>query len=404
MVGREPKGWYYRVEEKDTEVVRGPYTTTEMNEFFTEGSLSRETAVRFGTENNWYPAYKVFPFNRVDVPVTRGSRGIYVVVGLLFVGTFLLALLWTLRERGTEQKEPRTRTIPAPSAFPSSAPSRGPSSPRALSSQILQTEIPPPVTPPPEASYVPLNLTRSGIIALTNKARANTGGLAPLSENELLNAVAVARLQDMMDNKYFAHLSPTGESASDIAQKVGYHYKIIAENIAKGQFTEDQKMVNGWLQSPGHRANLLSPEVTEIGVALARDKVNGQDIWTGVQVFGLPSPPVGSSAAKSSRDSCTRPSAGLKETIEQSKAELFQLSASLVSMREELENLKRELETQRRSGYKDPALLADYNDKIRLFNSIVEQARGKKSVIERMIETYNTDVTKYNECQNGAMR
>ncbi len=402
MVGREPKGWYYRIEGKTSDVIRGPYTTTEMKEFFSEGSLSKETDVRFGTENQWYPAYKVFPLNREDVPVTRVNKRIYTVLALLLVGTILLALLWTLSGRETAQKASRVTTRAVAPAPPVSELSPESSPSRTVPPETHPKETPPASPPLAAPSYMPSRLTRPGVIALTNNARAEIAGLPPLEENERLNAVASARLQDMLDKGYFAHLSPTGESASDVAQKVGYQYKIIAENIAKGQFTEDQKMVNGWLQSPGHRANLLSPEVTDIGVALGTDKVNGQEIWIGVQVFGLPSLPVASSAT--GRDSCSRPSAGLKETIEQGKADLFQASTSLVSMQEELEKLKKELETPGRAGYRDRSLLNEYNNKVRIFNAIAEQARVKKSTVEGMIEAYNADVTKYNECMRGSTR
>ncbi|MCE5211125.1 MAG: CAP domain-containing protein, partial [Deltaproteobacteria bacterium] len=108
------------------------------------------------------------------------------------------------------------------------------------------------------------DLTGEAVIALTNNARVENG-LAPLTENQLLNRIAEARARDMLEKQYFAHVSPTDQQASDIAQAIGYRYKIIAENIGSGDFYSNQKIVDGWMQSPGHRANILSAEVQEIG-------------------------------------------------------------------------------------------------------------------------------------------
>jgi uncharacterized protein YkwD len=97
----------------------------------------------------------------------------------------------------------------------------------------------------------------------------------------------------MLEKQYFDHVSPTGEKASDIAQKVGYRYKRIGENIASASFLNNQKVINGWMQSPGHRKNLLSGQFEEIGVAIAKGWMEGEETWIAVQVFGRQSPPVG---------------------------------------------------------------------------------------------------------------
>src|SRR5512137_1100292 len=70
-------------------------------------------------------------------------------------------------------------------------------------------------------------LTKEGVIALTNKARNDNGGLPPLSENAQLNVIASARLKDMFDRQYFGHVSPNGEAVTDVAHRVGYPYRVL---------------------------------------------------------------------------------------------------------------------------------------------------------------------------------
>ena len=135
-------------------------------------------------------------------------------------------------------------------------------------------------------------LSVAGIIQCTNRARAENGGLPPLSENSLLDAIASERAADMIQKQYFAHYSPSGEGATDVAQRAGYHYKHLGENIALGSFQTDEKIVTAWMQSPGHRQNILSDGCSEIGVAAKRGRMKGEDVWVAVQIFGQQSPSV----------------------------------------------------------------------------------------------------------------
>jgi uncharacterized protein YkwD len=135
-------------------------------------------------------------------------------------------------------------------------------------------------------------VTRDGIITETNRARQENG-LPSVSENDLLNRIAAERLDDMFRKQYFAHISPTGEGEADIAQRIGYRYRRLSENIASiGPYATDQKFMNGWMQSPGHRRNILDSEVQEIGVAVRKGFFRGSEAWVGVQIFGMQSPPV----------------------------------------------------------------------------------------------------------------
>jgi len=121
------------------------------------------------------------------------------------------------------------------------------------------------------------------VVALTNREREREG-LAPLSVDPTLCAAADAHSRDMATRRFFAHTSPDGRMVSDRVTAFGYRYSRVAENIAAGQTTPEE-VVAGWMASPGHRANILIPQLRQIGVGYA---IGGEynTYWT--QVFGTP--------------------------------------------------------------------------------------------------------------------
>jgi uncharacterized protein YkwD len=125
------------------------------------------------------------------------------------------------------------------------------------------------------------------VLELTNQFRAQNG-LAPLKLNSELNAAAQAHSQDMAQNDYFSHTGKNGSLPWDRAKVVGYEAQSMGENIAAGQ-TTPESVVQGWINSPGHRANLLNANYKELGVGyflLENDtgSVNYKRYWT--QLFG----------------------------------------------------------------------------------------------------------------------
>jgi uncharacterized protein YkwD len=240
-------------------------------------------------------------------------------------------------------------------------------------------------------------LTKDAVIILTNNART-ANGLLPLTENQMLNSIAESRARDMLEKQYFAHVSPTGQQASDIAQSVGYRYKIIAENIGSGDFYTNQKIVDGWMQSPGHRQNILSTEVREIGAAVVKGKMKGTETFVTVQIFGLQSLPV-------SKNICVVPSENLLGDIEVKKAEIGSLNDQLNRLNKELEAEKESIETDRKYAYDDAQKIQKLNvrinalnEKSRWYNRIVGEAKAKSVVLESMISEYNRILQTYNEC------
>ncbi|MDR0914989.1 MAG: SafA/ExsA family spore coat assembly protein [Oscillospiraceae bacterium] len=122
---------------------------------------------------------------------------------------------------------------------------------------------------PNDKVYVPLNdktvlSFEEQVIALVNQERAAIG-LAPLAANWELSRIARYKSQDMHDKNYFSHTSPTYGSPFDMIKNFALSYRAAGENIAKGQ-TTPQQVMNAWMNSPGHRANILNASFKEIGV------------------------------------------------------------------------------------------------------------------------------------------
>jgi uncharacterized protein YkwD len=136
-------------------------------------------------------------------------------------------------------------------------------------------------TPTPGSNFV------QRVLELTNQFRAQNG-VAPLRLNAELNAASLNHSKNMALQDFFSHTGKDGSSAGDRMRQVGYTSNAWGENIAAGYATPEQ-VVQGWINSPGHRANMLNPSFTELGVGyyyLASDtgSVNYNSYWT--QNFG----------------------------------------------------------------------------------------------------------------------
>lgn len=105
------------------------------------------------------------------------------------------------------------------------------------------------------------------VLDLVNKERTSRG-LQALKFNSELSNVATLKSQDMIDKNYFDHTSPTYGSPFDMMKKFGISYTSAGENIAMGQETP-QEVMNAWMNSDGHRKNILNPDFTELGVGIA---------------------------------------------------------------------------------------------------------------------------------------
>ena len=119
--------------------------------------------------------------------------------------------------------------------------------------------------------------TENEVVRLVNVERSKNGLMA-LTNNWQLSRIARYKSTDMAVKNYFDHTSPTYGSPFTMIQSFGLKFSAAGENIAMGQKTPAEVMT-AWMNSPGHRANILNPSYTNIGVGLAKNS-SGSCYWT----------------------------------------------------------------------------------------------------------------------------
>ncbi|MGF1490839.1 MAG: CAP domain-containing protein [Prochloraceae cyanobacterium] len=128
-----------------------------------------------------------------------------------------------------------------------------------------------------------VNQFETQVFQLTNQVRQKYG-LSPLRWNCQLIEAAQKHTRDMANMRRISHTGSDGSQLADRVRRVGYRYSYIAENVAAG-YRSPEAVVNGWMNSPGHRKNILNPNATEIGIGFV--SIQGDrygSYWT--QVFG----------------------------------------------------------------------------------------------------------------------
>lgn len=111
------------------------------------------------------------------------------------------------------------------------------------------------------------NMTANGLLANTNVQREQNK-LSDLTLNTTLSAAAQAKANDMINRNYWSHTTPDGKEPWVFIDQTGYQYQSAGENLAYG-FTSSTSAVTGWMNSPGHRANILNGEYREVGFGIA---------------------------------------------------------------------------------------------------------------------------------------
>lgn len=215
-------------------------------------------------------------------------------------------------------------------------------------------------------------LTKEGIIEWTNLQRKERG-LSPLKENSLLNESARLKLEDMFKNQYFDHTSPQGVELKDLIEKSRYEFILIGENLAMGNFKDDQDLVLSWMESPGHRENILNKKYQEIGVAVKQGIFEGKKVWIAVQHFGKPF------------SACNLPDEKLKLAIEEKNKELENLEETLLRLKSEIEKTR-------------PRWQSNLKEKIKEYNLLVDQYNVLLDEIQKLVLQYNNQVNLFNEC------
>ncbi len=139
-----------------------------------------------------------------------------------------------------------------------------------------------------ESPHNPAAVSAADVAILTNKERSEKD-IPVLQRNSLLDEAAQMKAQDMAANGYYAHVSPDGVTPMHWVGKAGYKYLIIGENLVVNR-TDAEQVVDAFMGSPGHRANILRTDFTEVGVGVANGIYKGKNATFTVQIFAAPYP------------------------------------------------------------------------------------------------------------------
>lgn len=134
------------------------------------------------------------------------------------------------------------------------------------------------------------------IVSETNDNRV-ADNLIPLKVNPLLQEAAREKANDMAEKGYFAHTSPEGKTPWYWFDRVGYSFVYAGENLAVN-FSDSKDVINAWMDSPGHRANIMNQYFSEIGIGVAKGNYEGVEAEFVVQLFGRPVPAVAATAVR----------------------------------------------------------------------------------------------------------
>lgn len=201
------------------------------------------------------------------------------------------------------------------------------------------------------------NLTTAGILRETNRHRA-INDLPSLQPNVTLDQAAQKKVADMFRRQYFAHVAPDGVGPADLVKAVRYEYIRVGENLALGNFASDADVVQAWMDSPGHRDNILHKGFTELGVAVGRGQFEGAQVWLAVQTFAAP------------LSSCPQVDAALQRQFDGQRAALDKLSAELATQQTELQGMQ---DTTKRLAREITELAAAGNKKIQEGNEQIAE-------------------------------
>jgi prefoldin subunit 5 len=224
----------------------------------------------------------------------------------------------------------------------------------------------------------PTYLSVPGILRWTNKHR-DSEALHKLTLNQTLNQVAAAKVADMFENNYFEHVSPDGVGPGDLAREYEYDFIVVGENLAKGNFKTDKKLVQAWMDSPGHRENIMKSAFTEIGIAVGQTTDGGREVWLAVQSFGTPKSNCGEpedpSQLEGFRDAIQRDIEDLEaykqeiEALQQQLTDPDSINSEITNYNERVQNLR---EDQERFNQE----VAFINEANQRFNDCIKDTAG----------------------------
>jgi len=136
----------------------------------------------------------------------------------------------------------------------------------------------------PSVLGISTDITSEQLLTLVNQKRQENG-LPPLSFSPELATAARSKANDMFSKNYWAHNSPDGKTPWEFLKEAGYNYVYAGENMARG-FNTSADVTNAWMVSPTHRANVLSPNYSDVGFAVVTGNLSGEETVLVVQEFG----------------------------------------------------------------------------------------------------------------------
>jgi len=247
-----------------------------------------------------------------------------------------------------------------------------------LAKQRIFTPDEPPLRKEDETPSKLSKLTVQGVITESNRQR-ELANLTTLKGSDLLNKAAELKIDDMLNRQYFEHISPLGDGPSQLADKSGYEFVIIGENLALGNFKDDQDLVAGWMASPGHRENILKNSYKEIGVAVREGMFEGQMTWLAVQEFGTPA------------STCAKPDKILSTLIDNNKTELNKQEFIINDTKIKLDAYQPKTD----STY--AKMIQDYNILVERYNALANETKIKVGEFNSQAEIYNFCLKQFNE-------
>jgi hypothetical protein len=128
------------------------------------------------------------------------------------------------------------------------------------------------------------SITQARIIELTNIEREKMG-LSMLTQNDSLAQAAEAKANNMFEENYWAHFSPSGKDPWGFMKDAGYRFSFAGENLAKN-FTNSDEVIKAWMNSPSHKENIVNGRFRDIGIAVVDGVLDGQQTTLVVQMFG----------------------------------------------------------------------------------------------------------------------
>lgn len=218
-------------------------------------------------------------------------------------------------------------------------------------------------------------MTSDSLVFYVNKERRKVG-LEPLFVNQALVLAAEQKVKNMFSEQYFAHTSPKGEGLVDWIGS-NYEYIAVGENLAMGDFINEQEIVTAWMNSEKHRESILKPSYVQTGVAIKKGTYKGETLWMVVQIFGIPS------------SVCPE----IDKTV---LSHIIDYENSLKDIENQIGGLSREM---KRSA--QPITKAEHQTFATLvvaYNQLVEKRKNILENLQETISRHNEQVQKHNVC------